>query len=112
MRSSQLAVVRLPRFARNDMISVYRRSSAVERRLIARGEMYKTNPNFATADWGLRIERGRLRAGAGGKMRKTNPIWPGRRVNVRNEPNFAPPQEEKEETAQNEAKLGWTGVYG
>jgi hypothetical protein len=26
------------------------------------------------ADWGLRIERGRMRAGAAGQMRKTNPI--------------------------------------
>jgi hypothetical protein len=48
--------------------------------------------NFSIAHWGLRIERGRLRAGAGGKMRKTNPIWPGGRINVRNEPNFAPAQ--------------------
>jgi hypothetical protein len=33
-------------------------------------------------DYGLGIERRRLWAGAGGKMRETNPIWPGWRVNA------------------------------
>jgi hypothetical protein len=46
---------------------------------------------------GLRIERRRPGAGAGGKMRKTNPISPRRRRLT-------------EEIVQNEAKFGWTGV--
>jgi hypothetical protein len=44
----------------------------------------KTNPISR-----LRLERRRLRAGAGGKMRETNPIWPGRRVNAQNKPKLA-----------------------
>jgi hypothetical protein len=46
-------------------------------------------PGLQIDDCGLRIERRRLRAHAGGRMRKTNPIWPGRRANARNEPNSA-----------------------
>jgi hypothetical protein len=34
-------------------------------------------PRLRIADWGLQIGKGRLRADAGGKMRKTNPIWTG-----------------------------------
>jgi hypothetical protein len=46
------------------------------------------------ADCRLRIEGGRLWAGAGGQMRKTNPIWASRwqvrqRENAQNEPNLA-----------------------
>jgi hypothetical protein len=39
-------------------------------------EPCKTKPisRLRIADWGLRIERGRMRAGAAGQMRKTNPI--------------------------------------
>jgi hypothetical protein len=49
------------------------------------------------ADWRLRIERRRPWVGAGGQMRKTNPISPGRRRLA-------------EEIVQNEAKLGRAGV--
>jgi hypothetical protein len=51
------------------------------------------------ADWRLRIERRRPWVGAGGQMRKTNPISPGRRRLA-------------EEIVQNEAKLGMAGVCG
>jgi hypothetical protein len=37
------------------------------------------NSRAGARDCGLRIERCRLRAGAGGQMRKTNPIWAGAR---------------------------------
>jgi hypothetical protein len=56
-------------------------------------------PRLRIGDCGLRIQRCRLRADAGGKMRKTNPIWP-RRGRL------------TERIVRNEAKLGWTGVCG
>jgi hypothetical protein len=43
---------------------------------------------FRISRFVLRIWPLGLRASAGGEMRKTNPISPGRRVNVQNEPNF------------------------
>jgi hypothetical protein len=51
-------------------------------------------PGLRIGDCGLRIERGRPGADAGGQMRQTNPIRPGRTVKP-----------------QNKAKLGRTGVY-
>jgi hypothetical protein len=69
-------------------------------------ETCKTNPiwgrggpRLRIGDCGLWIERRRPGADAGGKMRKTNPIWPR-------------PERVTEQTVRNEAKLGGTGVCG
>jgi hypothetical protein len=45
-------------------------------------------------------------------MRKTNPIWPGRRVNAQNEPNLGQAAGVPRRIVQNEAKLRGTGAYG
>jgi hypothetical protein len=62
----------------------------------------QNEPNFARPDgrWRRNVQNepnlDRPRSGAGGQMRKTNPIRPGRgpvpEETVQNEPNFAPPE--------------------
>jgi hypothetical protein len=83
-------------------------------------ETCKTNPiwgpgapRLRIGDCGLRIERGRVRASAGGKTCKTNPISPGgggrRKQNAQNEPNFARPGRTPEVKCAKRTQFGGRG---
>jgi hypothetical protein len=58
---------------------------------LRRAETYETNPisRLRIGDCGLRIGRRRPQAAGGGKMRRTKPIWAGRKVNAQNKANLA-----------------------